>query len=295
MHPVAGGAAARPFVTHHNALDLPLYLRVAPELYLKRLVVGGMEAVYEVNRNFRNEGVDSRHNPEFTMLELYRAWWTWRDLLALTEELLATVAERVTGGLDLPFGEATISFRPPFRKATMEALVAEATGLSGPATRDVAALARAWGDRPLRGDAPNDVGGWWELLFGELVEPTLIQPTFVMGFPTSISPLARRSDDDPDLAERFELFAAGMEIANGFSELNDPVDQASRFAAQAAKRTRGDADAMDFDVDYVRALCSGMPPTAGEGIGIDRLVMLLTGRTSIRDVILFPLLRPEAG
>ncbi len=295
MHPIPGGAAARPFQTHHNALDLELYLRIAPELYLKRLVVGGMEAVYEVNRNFRNEGVDSRHNPEFTMLELYRTWSTYADLITLTEQMFVGLVDSVCGTRSLTFGPHTLNFEPPYRVTSMASLVSVAIGLHGAALRDPEALATAWGDRPCGARRPTTYGAWWELIFGELVEHTLVDPTFVTGFPISISPLSRRSDADPDTAERFELYVAGMELANGFSELNDPIDQAARFAAQAAQRVAGDRESMWFDADYVRALGSGMPPTAGEGIGIDRLVMLLTGRTSIRDVILFPLLRPEAG
>ncbi len=295
MHPVAGGAAARPFTTHHNALDLPLTLRIAPELYLKRLVVGGFERVFELNRNFRNEGVDGRHNPEFTMLEFYQAWSTWEDLVALTETMLEALAVDVCGSAALPFGDHVIDWTGPYRRVSMEEAVAEATGLSGADLRSVDALAGWWaaGGHSMK-DAPRTVGKWWEQIFGEVVEPTLIQPTFVTHFPIEISPLARRSPD-PDIAERFELYVAGFELANGFSELADAVDQAGRFRAQVAERKAGDATAMMYDTDYVRALGHGMPPTAGMGLGVDRLAMLFTNRSSIRDVILFPLMRPSAG
>ena len=296
MHAIPGGATARPFVTHHNALDMPLYLRVAPELYLKRLVVGGFERVFEINRNFRNEGVSVKHNPEFTMLEFYQAWATYEDLMDLSEELLGGLVEHITGGRTLRFGEHTIRFEAPFRRADMDELIAERTGLSREALRDAGACEAWWRAhrKVAEGtDLPSTPGRWWELLFEELVEPTLVNPTFVTGFPAEISPLARRSDDDPFRTDRFELFVATWELANAFSELNDPVDQAERFAEQVQARDAGDAEAMYFDADYIRALTYAMPPAAGQGIGIDRLVMLLTGRTSIREVILFPTLRPE--
>lgn len=269
MQPIAGGAAARPFMTHHNALDIPLYLRIAPELYLKRLLVGGIERVYEINRNFRNEGVDTRHNPEFTMMELYQSFADYHDMMALTETMLAFIAERVNGTTQCVFGEHSFDMAPPFRRATMRDLVKEATG--------------------------RDLRGGRELVevFEERVESTLINPTFVTDFPVEVSPLAKRKEDEPHLTYRFELFVAGQEIGNAFSELNDPLDQEARFREQAAQKAGGDDEAQAYDADYVRALQYGLPPCGGLGIGIDRLVMLLTDNTSIREVILFPLLRPE--
>jgi lysyl-tRNA synthetase class 2 len=268
MQSIAGGAAARPFITHHNALDIELYLRIAPELYLKRLVVGGMERVYEINRNFRNEGIDTRHNPEFTMMELYQAYADYHDMMTLTEEMLSHIAERVNGTTQCTFGEHTFELKPPFRRATMSELVKEKIGLE------------------VRG---------YDLVeaFEKHVESTLIEPTFVMDFPTEVSPLAKRKNDDAGLTYRFELFVAGQEIGNAFSELNDPLDQEKRFRQQAAAKAKGDDEAQAYDADYVRALQYGLPPCGGLGIGIDRLVMLLTGNTSIREVILFPLLKPE--
>ena len=296
MQVIPGGAAARPFVTHHNALNMPLYLRIAPELYLKRLVVGGFERVFEINRNFRNEGISVKHNPEFTMLEFYQAWATYEDLMDLTEELLSQLAVEVTGSAEVPFDGRTINFSPPFRRADMDELIAERTGLSRDALMDVAAMEAWWREHQRVGEdtvLPSSVGKWWEWYFDAYVEDTLVDPTFVTGFPAEISPLARRNDDDSFRTDRFELIINGWEIANAFSELNDPVDQAGRFEAQVAAREAGDDESMYFDGDYIRALSYGMPPTAGEGIGIDRLVMLLTGKTSIREVILFPTLRPE--
>lgn len=298
MQVIPGGAAARPFVTHHNALDMDLYLRIAPELYLKRLVVGGMERVYEINRNFRNEGVSVRHNPEFTMLEFYQAYATWRDLMAMTEELVEGLAVEVTGKTKVTYGEHELEFARPWRRASMAELIGEKTGLSPEELRDPEVLRARWlQDHP--GDAknpklPSTWGKWYEWYFDAYVEDSLIQPTFVTHFPTEISPLSRRSDEDPEIADRFEIICAGREIGNAFNELNDPVDQAGRFADQASDRASGDDEAMFFDADYVRALSYGLPPTAGEGIGIDRLVMLLTNRHTIRDVILFPTLRPQA-
>ncbi|MDP2305337.1 MAG: lysine--tRNA ligase [Pseudomonadota bacterium] len=295
MHPIPGGATARPFVTHHNALDTELFLRIAPELYLKRLVVGGFERVFEINRNFRNEGIDSTHNPEFTMLEWYQAHATWRDLVDMTEEMLAGCAQAVCGTTEITYQGQAISLAAPFRRVGYDDLVAEATGLSMAEIRDPSTLRAWWIER--HGDdgkVPRTIGRLWEAVFDEHVEKGLIQPTFVTRFPIEISPLARRNDQEPDIADRFELFIAGREISNGFTELNDPVDQAGRFEAQVKSRTAGDQEAMHFDEDYVRALTFGLPPTAGEGLGIDRLVMLLTDSASIRDVILFPTLRPRA-
>lgn len=295
MHPIPGGATARPFVTHHNALGLDLYLRVAPELYLKRLLVGGLERVFEINRNFRNEGISVRHNPEFTMLEFYEAWATMDDLVGLTEELIAGLVVDLHGTSVIRWQDRTLDFTRPFRRADMDELIAEATGLSRADLRSAERMEAFWRERRPEDTArtPTTMGRWWELLFETWVEPTLINPTFVTGFPLEISPLARRRDDDPERVDRFELFCNTWEIANAFSELNDPVDQARRFEAQARSREAGDHEAMHFDHDYIRALTYGMPPAAGEGLGIDRLVMLLTDRTSIREVILFPTLRPE--
>ncbi len=296
MQSIPGGAAARPFSTHHNALDIELFLRVAPELYLKRLVVGGLERVFEINRNFRNEGVSTRHNPEFTMLEFYQAYATWHDLMDMTEALVSGIAADVCGATALPFGDHIIDYAAPWRRLPMEEALSEGTGLSVAQLRDADALRARWLELHPDEDSklPTTVGGWLEWFFDELVQPTLIQPTFITHYPAEISPLARRSAEDPYLTERFELFVAGNELANGFNELNDPEDQAARFAAQVAARDAGDDEAMYFDADYVRALTYGLPPTAGEGIGIDRLIMLLTNRTTIRDVILFPTLRPAS-
>ncbi len=298
MQPIPGGAAARPFVTHHNALDMELFLRIAPELYLKRLVVGGFERVFEINRNFRNEGVSTRHNPEFTMLEFYMAWATYSDLMELMETLLTGLVQSVCGSLQVEFAGRTIDFSPPFRRADMDELIAEHTGLSRDDLADPATMEAFWRDNHRVGEnekLPTSRGKWWEWLFDAHVEEHLWNPTFVTGFPTEISPLSRRNDDDPGRVDRFELVIATWEMCNAFSELNDPVDQAERFAAQVAEREAGDDESMHFDADYIRALSYGMPPTAGLGLGIDRIVMLLTGRTSIREVILFPTLRPEDG
>jgi lysyl-tRNA synthetase class 2 len=296
MHHIPGGATARPFKTHHNALDLDLYLRVAPELHLKRLVVGGLEQVYEINRNFRNEGVSTRHNPEFTMLEFYWAHADYRDLIRLTEEMLHHVVTLLPGLKDgrVMYQGEEIDFGGQYRQFSVEEAVAEHyPDLANGNLRDLDQL-RAACDKD--GIHYEKSWGWGRLqmeLFEHRVEHQLIQPTFVTGYPIEVSPLSRRNDDDPELADRFELFIAGREIANGFSELNDPEDQAERFRAQVAQRDAGDAEAMHFDHDYIRALEYGMPPAAGEGIGIDRLVMLLTDSASIRDVLLFPYLRPE--
>ena len=296
MHHIPGGATARPFVTHHNALNLDLYLRVAPELYLKRLVVGGFERVYEINRNFRNEGVSTRHNPEFTMLEFYWAHADYRDLIRLTEELLHTVVGQMPG-LDpaaVSFQGHSIDFASAFRQLSVaDGILEYYPELSA---EDLRSLDRLRGVCDAEGIHHEPSWGWGRLqmeLFEHRVEGQLVQPTFVTAYPIEVSPLSRRNDQDPELADRFELFVAGREIANGFSELNDPEDQAARFRAQVEARDAGDAEAMHFDHDYIRALEYGMPPAAGEGIGIDRLVMLLTDSASIRDVLLFPYLRPE--
>jgi lysyl-tRNA synthetase class 2 len=303
MQPIAGGALARPFRTHHNALDLDLYLRVAPELYLKRLVVGGIERVYEINRNFRNEGISTHHNPEFTMLEFYQAYAEGADLMKLTEEMLSEVVSGTAGSLRTPWMDGAIDWTPPYRRLTMRDAVrefsrADPRGEVSSAELDDAdgllAAARRFGvDRPERFRGRK--GKLLAELFEAVAEKHLVAPTFLHEFPTEISPLSRASADDPAWADRFELYVGGMEIANGFSELNDPEDQAARFRRQVEDRAQGDLEAAEYDSDYVEALEYGLPPTAGEGIGIDRLTMLLTDRHSIRDVILFPLLRPEAG
>ena len=300
MQPLAGGALARPFKTHHNALDLPLYLRVAPELYLKRLVVGGMERVYEINRNFRNEGISTRHNPEFTMLEFYEAYSDYQKLMDLTEGLLGAVADGVLGGREFTYGGATISLRQFEKKKLRDAVreaVAARLGRDVPEDdlRDLAKVTAL--ARDLDVDVAPDAGPGKIAftLFEALCEDALMQPTFVHDFPTEVSPLSKQRPDDPDTVERFELYIGGMEIANAFSELNDPAEQRRRFEAQLQARGAGDEEAHAMDEDYIRALEHGLPPTGGEGIGIDRLVMLLTDSRSIRDVILFPLLRPLAG
>ncbi len=293
MQPIVGGATARPFVTHHNALSMDLYLRVAPELYLKRLVVGGLERVFELNRNFRNEGLSRQHNPEFTMLEFYQAWATYEDLMALTEEMLGEIARRVTGGTRVVFEGTELDFSPPFRRLPMAEAVAAKAGIPVADATDVAALTALADRMGIAREGRQEGLGILADVFEHLCEADLVQPTFVTGFPAEVSPLARRSDADPRFVDRFEMYAAGREIANGFSELNDPEDQRERFLVQVRRREAGDAEAQMLDEDYVRALEYGLPPTAGEGIGIDRLTMLLTDSASIRDVILFPHLRPE--
>ncbi|MEZ4367221.1 MAG: lysine--tRNA ligase [Kofleriaceae bacterium] len=342
MHPIIGGAAARPFSTHHNALDMKLYMRIAPELYLKRLVVGGLERVYEINRNFRNEGLSRRHNPEFTMLEFYWAYATYRDLMDLTEELVGELARAVNGTTQVTWDGETVELAAPWRRlsvrdavrdlgglanayelfddpvAAAEACMAHKlpaadvvrallAGLPAEARPDPAATIAAFKDPSQRPAVARDLAGRFPdeasrriraahlgyFLFEATAEAKLVQPTFLTDFPLAVSPLARTRDDDPAYCDRFELFVCGKEIANGFSELNDPDDQRGRFAAQMAAKAVGADETMDYDEDYCRALEVGLPPTAGEGIGIDRLVMLLTGQASIRDVILFPLMRPE--
>jgi lysyl-tRNA synthetase, class II len=294
MQPIPGGAAARPFVTHHNALDMALYLRIAPELYLKRLVVGGLEKVFEINRNFRNEGISTRHNPEFTMLEFYQAYADYRDLMDLTEELLREVAMRVCGTTTLVYQGETIDLGKPFERLTMaEAIKRHNHEYAGLDLSDPATLRHALHAFPVEVFASDGVGLLQLKLFEATTEDKLVQPTFIVAHPTDVSPLARANDADRSVTDRFELFITRREIANGFSELNDPEDQAARFAAQAKAKEAGDEEAMYYDADYVRALEYGLPPTAGEGVGIDRLVMLLTDSASIRDVILFPQLKPE--
>ena len=301
MQPVPGGALARPFVTHHNTLDLELYLRIAPELYLKRLVVGGIERVYEINRNFRNEGISTQHNPEFTMLEFYQAYARAADLMSLTEQMLSGLAEEICGSHKVRWGEHDIDWTPPFRRVTMRDAVVEATrdDPRGPVHREELGSAQTLLDAARRYgvERPDRFSGKKGKLLAELFEAVaearFVQPTYLCEFPTEISPLSKQNPADPEWVDRFELYAGGMEIANGFSELNDPREQEARFLHQAGERAAGDLEATPFDRDYVEALEHGMPPTAGEGVGIDRLTMLLTNSPSIRDVILFPLLRPR--
>jgi len=334
FHPIPGGALARPFITHHNALDMPLYLRVAPELYLKRLVVGGFERVFEINRNFRNEGVSTKHNPEFTMLEFYCAFADYRELMDLTEEMLRGLCVAVTGDAAVDYQGRRIDFGAPFTRMTMaEAILRYNPDLNAAQLGDRRALAKYAEARGVEIDAGAGVGALQMDLFEKTVEAELNDPTFITAYPVEVSPLSRRNDESPSLSDRFELFIAGREIANGFSELNDPEDQAMRFRQQRAGDAAagdgvvdgdviddggdgdvidgggdgddgdggvepgafGDVDALHFDADYIRALEYGLPPTAGEGIGIDRLVMLLTDSASIRDVLLFPLMRREAS
>ncbi|MFY2764974.1 lysine--tRNA ligase [Arenimonas sp. MALMAid1274] len=295
MHYIPGGATAKPFTTHHNALDLDLYLRVAPELYLKRLTVGGLERVYEINRNFRNEGVSTRHNPEFTMLELYEAYATYIEVMDRTEGLIRDVAVRARGTAALTWEGMAIDLGPPFRRWSMtDAVLEHNPEITRGELRDLAAMRRHCERLGVRFKPSY---GWGKLLleiFEKTVEHTLVQPTFITDHPVEVSPLARASDRDPELTDRFELFVGGRELANGFSELNDPEDQKARFLAQVEAKEGGDDEAMHFDADYIRALEYGMAPTGGLGIGIDRLVMLVTDSASIRDVLLFPYMRPES-
>jgi len=293
MQPIPGGATARPFVTHHNALDMELYLRIAPELYLKRLVVGGFDRVFEINRNFRNEGISIRHNPEFTMMEFYQAYATFSDLMDFTEELLCHVASELLGTLDFSYQGASISFQRPWKRVSVKEAIIEYGGVDAKTVND-RELAFTYA-KQIGLDLPESIG-YGKLIteiFEEVAEPKLIQPTFVTDYPTEVSPLSRKSDHDPEFVDRFEFFCAGREMANAFSELNDPVDQKERFLSQVEAKKGGDEEAHYMDEDYIRALEYGLPPTAGEGIGIDRLVMLLTDSPSIRDVILFPQLRKE--
>ncbi|GAB6097886.1 lysine--tRNA ligase [Desulfatiferula olefinivorans] len=293
MQPVAGGAEATPFVTHHKALDMELYLRIAPELYLKRLVVGGFERVFEINRNFRNEGVSTRHNPEFTMVEFYQAYATYTDLMDLSEALFRHVAEQVTGSALVHYQGADIDFAKPWTRIPMMDALVTIGGVDRSILDDHKALLAFAEAKGIHITKADRMGKVITKLFDELVEPHLIQPTFITGYPVEVSPLSRRSDENPSLTERFELFIAGREIANGFSELNDPDDQKGRFLQQMADKDAGAEETHAMDLDYIEALEYGMPPTAGEGIGIDRLTMLLTDAPSIREVILFPLMKKK--
>ncbi|WP_299492541.1 lysine--tRNA ligase [uncultured Shewanella sp.] len=300
MHTIPGGASARPFETHHNALDIQMYLRIAPELYLKRLVVGGFERVFEINRNFRNEGLSPRHNPEFTMMEFYMAYADYKDLMDLTEEMLSSIATDLCGSPKLPYGEHTIDFGGPYTRLSMLDAIkkynpdnATIQSMTYEEVKDVEFM------RNLAKDLGMTIEKFWtcgqllEEIFGETAEPQLMQPTFITGYPADISPLARRNDDNHFITDRFEFFIGGREVANGFSELNDAEDQDNRFKAQVDAKDAGDDEAMFYDADYITALEHGLPPTAGQGIGIDRLVMLFTNTHTIRDVILFPAMRPQ--
>ncbi|MDE1233925.1 lysine--tRNA ligase [Vibrio aestuarianus] len=300
MHVIPGGASARPFVTHHNALDIDMYLRIAPELYLKRLVVGGFDRVFEINRNFRNEGLSPRHNPEFTMMEFYQAYADYKDLMDLTEEMLSTVVLSVLGSTSMPYGDQVVEFGGKYARMSM----LEAIKHYNPEHEEIQALDNEGVQNrelmvKIAKSVHVEVEPFWtcgqllEEIFGETAEPKLIQPTFITGYPADISPLARRSDDNPFFTDRFEFFIGGREVANGFSELNDAQDQDERFLAQVNAKDAGDDEAMFYDADYVVALEHGLPPTAGQGIGIDRLAMLFTNTHTIRDVILFPAMRPQ--
>jgi len=294
MHVIPGGAAARPFTTHHNALDIDLFLRIAPELYLKRLVVGGFERVFEINRSFRNEGLSTRHNPEFTMLEFYQAYATYEQLMDITEEMFRGLAEHVVGNTDIPTEDGVVDFAKPFARLTMfDSILQYNDSISADALADLSKASEIARSLHIEVNSSWGIGKIQTEIFEATVEEKLHDPTFITMYPTEVSPLSRRNDDDPSVTDRFELFVGGRELANGFSELNDAEDQAERFKAQVADKDAGDEEAMHYDADYVRALEYGMPPTAGEGIGIDRLVMLLTASPSIRDVLLFPHMRPE--
>lgn len=293
LHAVAGGAAARPFRTHHNALDLELVMRIALELHLKRLIVGGLEKVYEIGRVYRNEGISTRHNPEFTMMELYAAYMDFEDIMQLTESLIEQIALDVRGTVDIVYGGQAVNLKTPWRRAHMVDLIKEATGVDFFAVHDTETAAKLAREHGVKIQDMHEYGHIVNEFFEQKVEATLVQPTFVYGHPVEISPLAKKNPKDPRFTDRFELFIMGREYANAFSELNDPIDQRERFMAQLAEREKGNDEAHEMDEDFVMALEYGMPPTGGLGIGIDRLVMLLTDQPSIRDVLLFPLLRPE--
>jgi lysyl-tRNA synthetase, class II len=292
MHTIPGGALARPFKTFHNALGLDLYLRIAPELYLKRLVVGGFDKVYEINRNFRNEGIDAQHNPEFTMLEFYEAYRDYHDMMDLTEELLNGMARALLGAEEVPFGDHVISFRRPFKRLKFMDAVSNSSGLAPSRFSDRKGLVE-FAATLAPDKKPQTYGKALDIIFDKFVKDSIVQPTFIIDPPKEISPLAKASRDNPEEAERFELLVAGMEIANAFSELTDPAEQRARFEEQAEEKKRGDEETHPVDMEYVEALEYGLPPTGGEGIGIDRLTMILANRRSIREVILFPLLRPK--
>jgi len=294
MQVIPGGAVARPFVTHHNALDVDMYLRIAPELYLKRLVVGGFERVYELNRNFRNEGLSTQHNPEFTMLELYQAYADYHDLMDMVERIFQGLADTIVGSRQVEYQGETLEFGTAFRRVTIEELVVEhVPGFDRSRIRELAYLREVCGRLGIAVNAADGPGKLQVEIFDKTGEHQLRQPTFVYAYPAEVSPLARRNDADPFITDRFEFFVGGRELANGFSELNDPDDQAARFREQVARKSSGDEEAMFYDADYVRALEYGLPPTAGLGIGVDRMVMLFTNQPSIRDVLLFPHMRPE--
>jgi lysyl-tRNA synthetase class 2 len=295
MQSIPGGATARPFETYHNVLAMPLYLRIAPELYLKRLLVGGFHRIFEINRNFRNEGISTQHNPEFTMMEFYQAFATFEDLILLTEEMFAFISHKIHGAGRVSYQGQEIDFTPPWRRLEMAQSLTVVGGIPAEVVQDPRALVAMAREQGVTLRPGEGYGRALAKLFDLHVEPKLLQPTFITGFPIEISPLSRRNQADPEIADRFELFIAGKEIANGFSELNDPEDQRQRFLKQVAAREAGNDEAHFMDEDFVRALEYGMPPAAGEGIGIDRLVMLLTDSASIRDVILFPQLRPEGS
>lgn len=295
MQPIPGGATARPFITHHNALDMELYLRIAPELYLKRLIVGGLEKVYEINRNFRNEGISTRHNPEFTMLEIYQAYGDYEVMMQLCEDLISAVMLKVNGSMQIDFEGQQLDFTPPWRRVTMLDAIKEAAGLDFSLIKSDEDARQAARQLGLEVKAGASRGELINEIFEQFVEDKLIQPTFVYGHPVEVSPLAKRNQEHPEFTDRFELFIMQREIANAFSELNDPIDQKERFIKQVEKRAGGDAEAHMMDEDYINALEYGMPPAGGMGIGIDRLVMLMTGSPSIRDVILFPTLRPRTN
>jgi lysyl-tRNA synthetase class 2 len=293
LHPIPGGATAKPFKTHHNALDMNLFMRVAPELYLKRLVVGGLERIYEINRSFRNEGISTLHNPEFTMLEFYQSYATYLEMMEMTEELLGSMVKEIHGHLLLHYGGQEIDFSPPWRKIRFKDSLIEVGKCDPAILKEPSKAIDVAKGLHLEMKKGTSHGRVLADLFKELVEPNLLQPTFITHYPTEVSPLSRRNEEDPEVVDRFELFIAGREIANGFSELNDPLDQRERFFQQVKERAEETDASFLLDEDFLLALEFGMPPTAGEGIGIDRWVMLLTDSTSIRDVILFPLLRPE--
>ncbi len=294
MQPIPGGATAKPFQTHHNALDMDLYLRIAPELYLKRLLVGGFEKVFEINRNFRNEGLSTRHNPEFTMLEFYQAYATYEDMMDLTEELISWICQEVNGTLEIEYQGTKVNLTPPWNRLTMDEALIEIGGLSPEILQDSEKVFALVKEHGIKLEKQAGIGKAKTELFELLVEERLIDPTFITSYPTEVSPLARKNEDNPEITDRFELFITGRELANAFSELNDPIDQRQRFEKQIDERGDDEEIHPEMDEDYLRALEYGMPSAAGEGIGIDRLVMLLTDTPSIRDVILFPHLKPEA-